>query len=29
MQIDEALATKGKGNLDKLLKGREVWEIAE
>ena len=29
MQIDEALATKGKGNLDKLLKGREAWEIAE
>jgi 2-oxoglutarate ferredoxin oxidoreductase subunit beta len=29
MQIDEAIATKGKGNLDKLLRGREVWEIAE
>jgi 2-oxoglutarate ferredoxin oxidoreductase subunit beta len=29
MQIDEAFTTKGKGNLDKLLKGREVWEIAE
>jgi 2-oxoglutarate ferredoxin oxidoreductase subunit beta len=27
MQIEEAIATKGKGNLDKLLKGREVWEI--
>jgi 2-oxoglutarate ferredoxin oxidoreductase subunit beta len=27
MQIDETIATKGKGNLDKLLKGREVWEI--
>jgi 2-oxoglutarate ferredoxin oxidoreductase subunit beta len=29
IQIDEALATKGQGNLDKLLRGREVWEIAE
>lgn len=28
MQIDETIATKGKGDLDKLLKGREVWEIA-
>lgn len=28
MQIDEAITTKGKGNLDKLLRGREVWEIA-
>ncbi|MFP5039740.1 2-oxoacid:ferredoxin oxidoreductase subunit beta [Parasediminibacterium sp. JCM 36343] len=27
MQIEEAIATKGKGNLDKLLKGKEVWEI--
>jgi 2-oxoglutarate ferredoxin oxidoreductase subunit beta len=27
MQIEEAIATKGKGNLDKLLRGREVWEI--
>ncbi len=27
MQIDEIIATKGKGDLDKLLKGREVWEI--
>ncbi len=27
MQIDEALASKGEGNLDKLLRGREVWEI--
>jgi 2-oxoglutarate ferredoxin oxidoreductase subunit beta len=27
MQIDETIATKGRGNLDKLLKGREVWEI--
>ena len=28
MQIDEIIATKGKGNLDKLLRGKEVWEIA-
>jgi 2-oxoglutarate ferredoxin oxidoreductase subunit beta len=28
MQIDETIATKGKGNLDKLLRGKEVWEIA-
>jgi 2-oxoglutarate ferredoxin oxidoreductase subunit beta len=27
MQIDETIASKGRGNLDKLLKGREVWEI--
>lgn len=27
MQIEEALAKKGAGNLDKLLRGREVWEI--
>ncbi len=27
MQIEEAIATKGEGNLDKLIKGREVWEI--
>ena len=27
MQIDEIIATKGTGDLDKLLKGREVWEI--
>ncbi|MGI8952655.1 MAG: 2-oxoacid:ferredoxin oxidoreductase subunit beta [Chitinophagaceae bacterium] len=27
MQIEEALATKGNGNLDKLLRGNEVWEI--
>jgi 2-oxoglutarate ferredoxin oxidoreductase subunit beta len=29
MQIDEAIATKGEGDLDKLLRGREVWEILE
>ena len=29
MQIDETIAAKGPGNLDKLLRGREVWEIAE
>ncbi len=27
MQIEETIATKGKGDLDKLLRGREVWEI--
>jgi 2-oxoglutarate ferredoxin oxidoreductase subunit beta len=27
MQIEEVIATKGKGNLDKLLRGKEVWEI--
>jgi 2-oxoglutarate ferredoxin oxidoreductase subunit beta len=27
MQIDEVIATKGKGSLDKLLRGSEVWEI--
>ncbi len=27
MQIDEVLQTRGKGDLDKLLRGREVWEI--
>jgi len=27
MQIDEIISTKGKGDLDKLLRGREVWEI--
>ena len=27
MQIEEVIASKGKGDLDKLLKGREVWEI--
>jgi 2-oxoglutarate ferredoxin oxidoreductase subunit beta len=27
MQIEESIATKGKGDLDKLLRGREVWEI--
>ncbi|HTN05198.1 2-oxoacid:ferredoxin oxidoreductase subunit beta [Agriterribacter sp.] len=28
MQIEEAIAAKGRGDLDKLLRGREVWEIA-
>ncbi len=28
MQIDETIALKGEGDLDKLLRGREVWEIA-
>ena len=27
-QLKEAVAKKGKGNLNKLLKGSEVWEIA-
>jgi 2-oxoglutarate/2-oxoacid ferredoxin oxidoreductase subunit beta len=27
MQIEEVIAAKGKGNLDKLLRGNEVWEI--
>jgi 2-oxoglutarate ferredoxin oxidoreductase subunit beta len=27
MQIEEIQITKGKGDLDKLLRGREVWEI--
>jgi 2-oxoglutarate ferredoxin oxidoreductase subunit beta len=27
MQIEEVIATKGSGDLDKLLRGREVWEI--
>lgn len=27
LQIDEVIAAKGKGNLDKLLRGNEVWEI--
>ena len=28
LQIDEVIATKGKGNLDKLLKGNENWVIS-
>ena len=28
MQIEETIAKRGAGDLDKLLKGREVWEIA-
>jgi Pyruvate:ferredoxin oxidoreductase and related 2-oxoacid:ferredoxin oxidoreductases, beta subunit len=27
LQIDEIIATKGIGNLDKLIRGNEVWEI--
>ncbi len=27
LQIEETIASKGKGNLDKLLRGKEVWEI--
>lgn len=26
-QVDEAIKQKGKGDLNKLLKGREFWEI--
>jgi len=29
IQIDETIATKGYGDLDKLLRGKEVWEIAD
>lgn len=28
MQLEEVIAKKGHGNLDKLLKGNEVWQIA-
>lgn len=28
MQIEETIAAKGEGDLDKLLRGREVWDIA-
>jgi 2-oxoglutarate/2-oxoacid ferredoxin oxidoreductase subunit beta len=28
MQIEDTLAKKGKGNLNALLRGKEVWEIA-
>jgi len=27
MQIEETIAIKGKGDLDKLLRGRETWTI--
>jgi 2-oxoglutarate ferredoxin oxidoreductase subunit beta len=27
LQIEEVITSKGKGNLDKLLRGNEVWEI--
>ena len=27
MQIEETIASKGKSDLDKLLKGRETWTI--
>ncbi|MEP7253358.1 MAG: 2-oxoacid:ferredoxin oxidoreductase subunit beta [Ginsengibacter sp.] len=27
MQIEEAISSKGKGDLDKLLKGRETWTV--
>ncbi|MDE3213160.1 MAG: 2-oxoacid:ferredoxin oxidoreductase subunit beta, partial [Bacteroidota bacterium] len=28
LQIQEAIATKGKGDLDKILQGRETWTIS-
>ena len=28
MQIEESIISKGKGDLDKLLSGKDVWEIA-
>jgi 2-oxoglutarate ferredoxin oxidoreductase subunit beta len=28
MQIADTIATRGAGDLDKLIRGREVWEIA-
>jgi 2-oxoglutarate ferredoxin oxidoreductase subunit beta len=28
LQIQEVIATKGKGDLDKLLKGKEIWTIS-
>jgi 2-oxoglutarate ferredoxin oxidoreductase subunit beta len=28
LQIEETITTKGKGDLDKLLRGKEIWEIA-
>lgn len=27
LQLEEAIASKGKGNLDKILRGNEIWEI--
>jgi 2-oxoglutarate ferredoxin oxidoreductase subunit beta len=27
LQIEEAIASKGPGDLDKLIRGKEVWEI--
>lgn len=27
LQVEDAIARKGKGNLDELLQGREIWEI--
>ena len=29
LQIEETIALKGKGNLDQLLRGKEVWEIKD
>ena len=27
LQVEEAMATRGRGDLDKLLQGKETWEI--
>jgi len=27
MQIEEVIAKRGKGDLDKLLRGNEIWTI--
>jgi len=27
LQIEDVIATKGKGDLDKLLRGNETWTI--
>ena len=27
IQLEDIIASKGKGDLDKLLRGKEVWEI--
>jgi 2-oxoglutarate ferredoxin oxidoreductase subunit beta len=28
LQIDEVISSRGKGDLDKLLRGNETWTIA-
>jgi 2-oxoglutarate ferredoxin oxidoreductase subunit beta len=27
LQVEEAMTTKGMGDLDKLIRGKETWEI--